>query len=119
MSSITSISASGMNAASLRLSVAARNIANAGSNGALPSAAPPARPEPAPKPYVPLRVDQVDVSGGTAARVSPAATAPVPVYAPAAPYADANGMVGAPDVDLGSELVSVMTAKQTYAANAA
>jgi flagellar basal-body rod protein FlgC len=106
-----------MNAASLRLSVAARNIANAQSTGTLPGAATPPGTE-APKAYVPLRVDQVEVSGGTAARVSPAATEPVPVHDPAAPYADENGLVAAPNVDLPRELVEVMVAKYTFAANA-
>jgi flagellar basal-body rod protein FlgC len=106
-----------MNAASLRLSVAARNIANAESTGALPGAVTPAGPE-APKPYVPLRVDQVEISGGTAARVTPASTEAVPVHAPAAPYADENGMVGTPDVDMAHELVQAVVAKYTYAANA-
>jgi flagellar basal-body rod protein FlgC len=118
MSAIT-IAASGMAAASLRLQVAARNIANAGSTGALPGATTPAG-ENAPQPYTPLRVDQVEVAGGgTAASVSPAGTEPVPLHDPGASYADENGMVAAPNVDLTQEMVQVMVAKYTFAANAA
>jgi flagellar basal-body rod protein FlgC len=105
-----------MNAASLRLNVAARNIANARSNGALPSAD---APEDAPQAYVPQRVDQVEIAGGTAARVTSVSPATVPVYDPTASYADENGMVAAPNVDIASELVEVMVAKYTFAANAA
>lgn len=116
MSSILAIAASGMSAASTRLSVAARNIANVHSNGALPGAA---APPDAPQPYTPQRVDQFELAGGgTTARVSPAASEPVPVHVPGAPYADENGMVGAPNVDLAPQLVEAMVAKYAFAANA-
>jgi flagellar basal-body rod protein FlgC len=114
--SATTIAVSGMNAASLRLQVAARNIANARSNGALPGAD---TPEDAPQAYAPQRVDQVATAGGTSARVTPVSPPSVPVYDPTAPYADENGMVAAPNVDLATELVEVMVAKYTFAANAA
>ena len=114
--SATTIALSGMNAASLRLQVAARNIANARSYGALPGAN---VPDDAPQAYVPQRVDQVATAGGTSARVTPVSPASVPVYDPTAPYSDENGMVAAPNVDLASELVEVLVAKYTFAANAA
>lgn len=105
-----------MAAASLRLQTAASNIANARTTGALPG---PDTPADAPKPYTPQRVDQVEISGGgTQARVSPAATEPVPEYDPSASYADKNGMVAAPDVDLGRELIEAMVAKYAFTANA-
>jgi flagellar basal-body rod protein FlgC len=115
--SVMTIAASGMAAASRRLEVAATNIANARTNGALPG---PDTPADAPVAYAPLRVDQVEIAGGgTLAEVSRADTEPVPEYDPSAPYADENGMVATPNVDITRELVEVAIAKYTFAANAA
>lgn len=115
--SVMTIAASGMAAASRRLEVAASNIANARTNGALPG---PDTPPDAPQPYAPLRVDQVEIAGGgTRAQVSEAGTEPVPEYDPSAPYANENGMVAAPNVDITRELVEAAIAKYTFAANAA
>lgn len=36
---------------------------------------------------------------------------------PSSPYADARGMIAAPDVDLVDEMVEQLTAKLTYDAN--
>jgi flagellar basal-body rod protein FlgC len=43
----------------------------------------------------------------------------VPGYDPSAPYADPNGLVAAPNVDLGNEAVQQILALYTFAANAA
>ena len=42
----------------------------------------------------------------------------VPVYDPTALYADSQGMVAAPNVDIGSQLVEALLARYTFAANA-
>jgi flagellar basal-body rod protein FlgC len=116
MSIALSIAASGMAAASLRLNVSASNVANALSFGPLPTTKnaigfPPA--------YIPLRLDQTDVAGGgTTGTVRPVLPSYVPVYDPTAPFADNRGMVAAPNVDLGSELVEQLLARYTFAANA-
>jgi flagellar basal-body rod protein FlgC len=123
MNGAFSIAASGLNAASLRLSVSASNIANAESAGPLPSATgqaavfPPA--------YTPQRVDQVDIAGasgsggaGTAATVTAVDPATVAAYDPTAPYADPKGFVAAPKVDLTGEAMNLLIAKYGYAANA-
>ena len=102
MSSILSIAASGMAAASQRLQVSAENIANAESDGPLPSAGAAVRrniPD-----YVPLQVDQVATpGGGTGAVVVDVQPAAVAAYAPTAPFADPNGEVAAPNVDYANE----------------
>jgi flagellar basal-body rod protein FlgC len=116
MSIALSIAASGMAAAALRLQVSASNVANALSFGPLPTAKnfrgfPPA--------YIPLRVDQTDVAGGgTAATVGAVLPSYVPVYDPTTPYADNSGLVAAPNVDLGSQLIEQMLARYTFTANA-
>jgi flagellar basal-body rod protein FlgC len=114
--SILSIAASGLVAASRRLEVSAGNVANISSSGPLPDA-PNAAGFPAA--YAPLRVDQVDVAGGgTAATVSTVSPSYVPRYDPSAPYADKNGLVAAPNVDLANEAVQQITARIEFAANA-
>ena len=116
MSIALSIAASGMAAAALRLNVSASNVANALSFGPLPTAKnaigfPPA--------YIPLRVDQTDLAGGgTSASVTPVLPSYVPVYDPTAPFADNRGLVAAPNIDLGNELVQQLLARYTFAANA-
>ena len=104
-----------MQAASLRLDVSASNVANMSSDGPLPDATNAAAFPPA---YAPQRVDQVEVAGGTAARVTNVSPSYVPAYDPSAPYADKNGMVAAPNVDLTNEVVQQVTAAYEFAANA-
>jgi len=118
MSSVHSIAVSGMLAATQRLQVSARNVANMRSDGALPDAQGNFRPD-APRPYAPLRVDQVDVAGGgTRAIVSEVPPGYVATYDPSAPYANQDGMVAAPNVDLADEVVQQLIASYAYAANA-
>jgi flagellar basal-body rod protein FlgC len=112
-----SIAASGMAAASLRLAVSANNVANAETAGPLPDATGAAASY-APA-YAAERIDQVDISGGgVSARVSTASPGTVAAYDPTAPYADAKGMVAAPNVDLSGEVVQQLVAKYSFAANA-
>jgi len=115
MSIASTIAVSGLNVASLRLQVAANNIVNAWSNGPLPGAP---NPENFPTAYTPLRVNQTDVAGGgTSATVTAVSPATIPSYDPTAPFADSNGMVASPNVDLANEVVQLLIARYTYAAN--
>jgi flagellar basal-body rod protein FlgC len=117
VSSILSIAASGIAAATRRLEVSASNVANAMSDGPLPSAD-PAVVASNPPAYTPLRVDQVETGdGGTAAVVSKVSPATVPTYDPGAPYADPNGMVAAPNVDLTDEAMQQVIARYTLSMN--
>src|ERR1700712_3598915 len=102
MSIASSIAASGMNAATLRLQVSANNVANAWSDGPLPSSKDAAN---FPRAYVPLRVDQIDTAGGgTSASIGTISPSYVSTFDPIAPYADGNGMVATPNVDLAGEI---------------
>ncbi|WP_169507108.1 flagellar basal body rod protein FlgC [Pleomorphomonas koreensis] len=113
LSSMLSISASGMSAAATRLEASASNIANAGSSGPLPDGSG------ATTAYAPVTVKQSDVrGGGVAARIVQAADPYVAVRDPASPDADADGMVAAPDVDMAGGLVNVMTARLSYETSA-
>ena len=111
------------------MNVAASNIANVRTTGPLPasggsgtsvSAGSSSTSSIYPAAYVPLRVNQVDQSsgstpGGTMATVSPSYTAQSD---PSAPFANQDGLVAAPNVDLASELVQLATAKYSFIANA-
>jgi len=116
MSIASTKAVSGLNVAALRLQVAAGNIANSLSDGPLPGAA---NPENFPAAYTPLRVNQTDLVGaGTSATVIAISPATVPSFDPTAPFADGNGMVASPNVDLANELVQLLIARYTFAANA-
>lgn len=116
MSIASTIAVSGLSVAGLRLQVAASNIANASSDGPLPGTP---NPERFPAAYSALRVNQVDsFGGGTSATVTNVLPPTIATYDPTAPYADGRGMVASPNVDLANELVQVLLARFSYAANA-
>jgi flagellar basal-body rod protein FlgC len=113
---VSSIAASGLAAASLRLQVSASNVANVSDTGPLPDAANASRFAPA---YVPLQVNQVaSAGGGTSATVAPVSPSDVPQFDPGAPFADQSGLVAAPNVDLANEAVQQIIARYEFTANA-
>lgn len=127
--SIFSIATSGLSAASLRVNVAASNIANVRTTGPLPASGASAgagrssTSSAYPAAYVPLRVDQVDQSsgstpGGTIATVSTVSPSYTAQSDPSASYANQDGLVAAPNVDLANEFVQLATAKYSFIANA-
>ena len=130
--SILSIATSGLSAASLRVNVVASNVANVNTTGPLPAsggsgsstgAASPGISPTFPAAYVPLRVNQVDQSsgstpGGTSATVSTVSPSYTAQYDPSAPFANQDGLVAAPNVDLADQFVQLATAKYSYIANA-
>ena len=130
--SILSIATSGLSAASLRVSVAASNIANVSTTGPLPAsggsatsagASSPGIAPTFPAAYVPLRVDQVAQSsgaapGGTVATVSTVSPSYTAQSDPSAPFANPDGLVAAPNVDLADQFVQLATAKYSFIANA-
>ena len=76
-----------------------------------------------PAAYVPLRVDQVDQSsgsapGGTVATVSTVSPSYTAQSDPSAPFANQDGLVAAPNVDIASEFVQLAAAKYSFIANA-
>lgn len=116
---------SGMQAASTRVSATASNIANIDATGALPPAN--AAPNPnAPQPYQPVQVQQSSIAGSgpnggggavvtTVRNVSPSYVA---AYEPSATYADANGIVAAPNINETNEIVNLVTAENDFSLNA-
>ena len=116
MSIASTIAVSGLNVATLRLQVAASNIADSLSDGPLQDAA---NANNFPAAYTPLRVTQTAVvGGGTSATISTVSPATVPAFDPTAAFADSNGMVASPNVDLANEIVQALLARYNFAANA-
>ena len=120
MSSISAIALSGLNAASRRLQVSASNVANAQSTGAVPNANGTV-PAGAPQAYAPLQVVQSASAGGgvqtSVTTVTPSTT--TTVFDPQASFANQDGLVAAPNVDLAQEFVGQLLASYSFAANVA
>jgi flagellar basal-body rod protein FlgC len=119
MSSISTIALSGMNAAARRLQVSASNVANVASTGALPNAN-GSVPSGAPQAYAPLDLVQTaSAGGGTQTTITTAKPSTIAVSDPTAPFANQDGLVAAPNVDLSQEVVGQMIASYSFSANAA
>lgn len=112
MTSPVNILLSGMNAASLRASASANNIANARSTTKLEDG------KVQNQVYVPQDVISVNQqNGGTLATVIASDKPPLKVYEPGHVDADVNGVVEMPNVDLAEELVNMEQAAADYKAN--
>ncbi len=111
MNPVTGIALSGLNASTLRLQASANNIANLRSRGAAPGATGQAV-------YMPLEVQQTSLaSGGVEAALAPSARAALLAYDPSASFANAQGYVATPDIDLAEEMIGLVTARYSFAAN--
>jgi flagellar basal-body rod protein FlgC len=119
MSSISTIAVSGLNAASRRLEVSASNVANSQTTGAVANADGTV-PAGAPQAYAPLELVQTtSAGGGVQTSVKTITPSTVTVFDPQAPFANADGLVAAPNVDLAQEFVGQLLASYSFAANAA
>lgn len=112
LDAILRIAMSGMNAAAKRVGAAASNIANAQDVSRL-------EPKPGDPPtFQPLTVAQTPViGGGVQASFQPVTPATIPVPDGRSPLADANGLVGLPNVDAGEQLIDMMVAQRAFEAN--
>ena len=106
--------ASGLAAASRAFQNSANNVANAGTVGRVDAT------DPSEEAFEPRDIQQVTTPGGGVATVSvrrdPATQT---VFAPGSPLANDQGLVAAPNVDLGEELVNQIAAEAAFSANAA
>jgi flagellar basal-body rod protein FlgC len=117
MNSILSIAASGLAAAVQRLQVSANNVANANSDGPTASASAKTKAQYQPA-YNAEQVNQTATAGGgTATTVTNVQPGTVTTYNPTAPYADQNGNVSAPNVDLSNQAVQQAIASYQFTAN--
>ena len=101
---------SGLNASSQKLAASASNIANIDTVGSLEDGGQ--------APYTPLTTTQsTGVGGGVTSKVVPKNNPFYSAYSPDSRFADENGIIGVPNVDLAEEAVNSKIAEITYKAN--
>ncbi len=111
MFNAVSIALSGLTASSLKASTAASNIANLSTGGALSQ-------EDGPAPYeTRITTQTATENGGVQADVSIKNPGFVPAYDPGSPFANADGLIGAPNTDLAEEIINLKQAEIAYKAN--
>lgn len=109
------VALSGLQAASNRLNASASNIANISTTGSLDGSTQ--------APYQALTTTQSAVSNGQSegagvrSEIVTANRPFVPAYDPDSPFADENGVIGVPNVNLTEEAVQLNLAKTSYKAN--
>ena len=105
---------SGLAAATKRLEASANNIANANSNGSIP-ASDAAQQRDA---YQPVRVEQSSApDGGTTTSNRYVSPPYIPVFDTHSAFANSDGLVAAPNVDIASEYTEQISALQSVEAN--
>ncbi len=101
---------SGLTAASKQANASASNIANQQTAGSLE--------EGGQAPYTPRDVARTaDANGGAAATTVSRNPPFVPAYDADSPFADENGIIGLPNVDLATEIVNLNLSEIAYKAN--
>jgi flagellar basal-body rod protein FlgC len=112
---------SGLNTATQRAEIAARNIVNAASAGRAPGNSAPLASETLAgiQAYQPRQLVQYSLPGGGVAGQSvPVKPSTYPVYDPTNPASDENGVLQYPNVSLENEFVQMTLAVNSYKANA-
>ena len=117
MVSSISIALTGLDAASKRLNASASNIANLQTTGSLE--------EGGQKPYAPVTTQHTaitDTQGGVqgvSTKMVQRSDPFVAAFDPDSPHADANGLIGVPDIDLSEEAVHMLLAETQFKASLA
>ena len=109
MNGVLGTALSGLQAAATRVGAAANNIANISTSGSTDGVTKPA--------YTPQDVVQTSTNGGVRADIQPRDPATYAAPDPDASFADADGMVAVPNIDVASEIVSMKTAEHAYKAS--
>lgn len=123
MSDILGIALSGASAATKRIDASASNLANQRTTGRLPDATGNAATTESRAPYTPLTTTQGDLrtdngqGAGTQASLKPLSQPIVAEYDPSSPDANAEGMVGAPNVDTDQEIGQQILGSRAYSAS--
>ena len=118
MSTALSISLSGIADATLRSANAAHNISNASSAGKVPDANGGTYTGFQPQDVVAVARDTGASNFGVQSTLTPRQPAYNIVSDPTSSLANAQGLVGVPNVDLASELIAAKIAQISYAADA-
>jgi flagellar basal-body rod protein FlgC len=111
------IALSGLTAASKKVEASASNIANLQTVGSLE--------EGKQAPYTPITTQQTAITGengeglGVTSNFVAKGNPYYSAYSPDSPFANEQGIIGVPNVDLAEEAVNLQIARATYKANAA
>jgi flagellar basal-body rod protein FlgC len=122
MSDILGIALSGAAAATKRIDATASNLANQRTTGRLPDAKGAVSAD-SRAPYTPLTTSQSDLrtaegqGAGTKAALKPLSQPFVQEYDPSSSDANAEGMVGAPNVDTDQQIGQQILGSRAYSAN--
>ncbi len=102
---------SGLQSSSLKLNASASNIANVSTVGSLD--------DPDNAPYTPLTTtsESINDPGGVLTQITPQEPAFTPAFDPDSPFANQDGFIGVPNVDLAEESVNLKIAELSYKAN--
>ena len=119
MSDIFSIALSGMRDSVLRISNAVTNIVNASSTSRVPSTTSEQTTNFQPQDVVTLSQEGGDQALGVRSVLTPRDPAYRIVAGGSSTFANEQGLIAAPNVDLASEIVATKLAELTYSANAA
>lgn len=109
------IALSGLFAGQKKMEASATNIANMTTSGSLT--------DPGHPPYSAVTTAQQAISAGEGSAqgvkstVIPKNTPFVPAYDPDSPFADQNGLIGAPNVSLAEEAVNISLAEHSFKSN--
>ena len=105
-----SIALTGLNAATQKLNAAASNVANITTAGSLD--------DKNNTPYDALTTRQTSLqNGGVKSEIVSSGRPFVPSFDPDSPFANSEGIIGTPNVDLAEEAVNFTLAELTYKAN--
>jgi flagellar basal-body rod protein FlgC len=121
MADAMTISASGLQAAIQTLSSVAANLANANSDGPVPGTPPTqAVAQTAGSVYQStVSVQSTAPGGGVTTSLQPSLPSYNLAYDPQAPYANMQGMIATPNVDIASQIVDQIEAVNSFRANLA
>ncbi len=118
MSSVFASAVSGMNAAVTRISNAVTNMVNASSTGRLPAVEGERATSYYPTDVITLSNDTGDNHLGVRTEIVERNNPYTPMRDERSPYANEEGLVAAPNVDLTAEIVDTLMAEIAYKANA-
>ncbi len=110
------IALTGLNAATKRLDASAANIANLQTVGSLE--------EGKQAPYTPREVRHSAIIGkngesyGVSTQTVPTSRPFTPAYNPDSPFANEEGIIGVPNINLAEEIINMKLAEYTFKANA-
>lgn len=105
------IALTGLNSASLRINSSAANIANINTTGSLSDINNP--------PYTPTTTQStaLGASDGVHTNIIAKDQAFTPSFDPNSPFANKNGLIGVPNINLAEEAVNIKLAALSYKAN--